>query len=145
MRFEPRQRGAAVISAVVPGSPAEEAGLQPGDEIVSINGRRVGSSREVTRSVSSMQPGDKIDIEYSRPTPLHTQAVLKEHAGDVASARYQESDRSRQGATQYDGIEQSSYDQESATGATNEYRSSDTTSRTANVAVAGCSSGCETS
>ena len=113
--------GGAVISAVVPGSPAEEAGLQPGDELVSINGRRdqlaARSRREsclrcsrATRSTSSTRVRRR----------EHAQAVLKEHPGDVASARYQRERRNRQGATQYDGIEQSSYDQESAIGATNE-------------------------
>ncbi len=61
VRFETRNRvrGGAVISDVVNGSPAEQAGLKAGDELVAINGREVNSGREVTRIVSTMQPGDR--------------------------------------------------------------------------------------
>jgi membrane-associated protease RseP (regulator of RpoE activity) len=110
VRFETRQR--AVVSAVVPGSPAEEAGLEPGDELISINGRRISSAREATQIVASMQPGDKIDIEYSRPTREHVQAVLREHPGELAGADYRRSSETRQGSNQYDGVEQSSYDEQ---------------------------------
>jgi predicted metalloprotease with PDZ domain len=113
VRFEMRPR--AMVSAVVPGSPAEEAGLKPGDELISINGRRISSAREATRIVASMQPGDRIDIEFSRPTREHAQAVLKEHPGEIAGAEYRRSIESRQGATQYDGVEQSSYDEQIST------------------------------
>jgi hypothetical protein len=76
VRFEPRMRGGAVISSVVPRSPAEQAGLQTGDEIVAINGREIRSAREATRAVASMKPGDRLDIEYSRRIHQKTQAVL---------------------------------------------------------------------
>jgi C-terminal processing protease CtpA/Prc len=121
VRFEMRLRNGAVISAIVPDSPADHAGLEAGDEIVAINGRQVSSPREVTRAVASMQPGDKIDIEFARRAEQQTQAVLEEHPRNVASADYQEGDRNWQDRN----IEQSSYDDPSTIGATNENRSSD--------------------
>jgi C-terminal processing protease CtpA/Prc len=114
VRFETRIRNGAVISAVVPGSPAEDAGLKAGDEIVAINGRQVESPREVTRTVASMQPGDKIDIEFARRTEQQTQAVLSEHPRAMASAQYQQGENSDR------GIEQSSYDDEGSYGAADE-------------------------
>jgi S1-C subfamily serine protease len=127
VRFETRGRGGAVISDVVSGGPAEQAGLKAGDELVAINGREVNSGREVTRIVASMQPGDRLDIEYSRRVENRTQAVLESRQGDVASARYdRSSDMNRQGG-QYDGIEQSSYDEQSASGAAIEYNSGERT------------------
>jgi membrane-associated protease RseP (regulator of RpoE activity) len=108
VRFEMRLRNGAVISAIVPDSPADHAGLEAGDEIVAINGRQVSSPREVTRAVASMQPGDKIDIEFARRAEQQTQAVLEEHPRNVASAGYQEGDRNWQDRN----IEQSGYDEQ---------------------------------
>lgn len=98
VRFEMRIRGGAVISAVVPSSPAEQAGLKTGDEIVAINGRQVETPRDATRIVESLKPGDRIDIEFARRSEQQTQAVLEEHPRALAGARYDS------------GVEQSSYD-----------------------------------
>lgn len=87
VRFEPRMRGAAVISSVIPGSPAEEAGLQKGDELLAINGREIGSAREATRTIASMQPGDRVDIEFSRPMNQKTQAVLEGRPDESQTAQ----------------------------------------------------------
>jgi predicted metalloprotease with PDZ domain len=116
MRF----RNGAVIAAVVPNSPADQAGLKAGDELVAINGRQVDAPRDVTRIVESMQPGDRIDIEFTRRAEQQTQAVLEEHPRAMASAQYQ------QGRQQYDrGVEQSSYDDQGTYGAPDEYGQSD--------------------
>lgn len=120
VRFEMRLRDGAVVSAVVPDSPAEQSGLKAGDEIVAINGRQVDSPREVTRIVESMKPGDRIDIEFTRRAEQQTQAVLEEHPRALASAQYQ------QGRQQNDrGVEQSSYDDQGSYGAPDEYNQSD--------------------
>ena len=42
--FDPQYADAAVASAVVPGGPADQAGIQPGDSIDAINDRRPVSS-----------------------------------------------------------------------------------------------------
>lgn len=127
VRFEMRFRNGAVISAVVPGSPAEEAGLQSGDEIVAINGRQVESPREVIRIVESMQPGDRIDIEFARRMEQQTQAVLGQHSRGITSARYergQTQERWNDGQSNR-GVEQSSYDESSDYSAPNEYDDGD--------------------
>src|SRR3546814_8818042 len=41
------QRGGAVIARVVPDTPAEEAGIQPGDVVVSVNGEPVETSSQL--------------------------------------------------------------------------------------------------
>jgi C-terminal processing protease CtpA/Prc len=120
VRFEMRFRSGAVIADVVPNSPAEQAGLKAGDELVAINGRQVDSPREVTRIIEALQPGERIDIEFSRRMEQQTQAVLAEHPRAMASAQYQ------QGRQQYDrGVEQSSYDDQGSYGAPDEYGQSD--------------------
>jgi S1-C subfamily serine protease len=56
----------AVVQSVVPGSPAQQAGVRRGDWIVRLNGRRVDSPSHLTSLVRSMEPGDELEIEIAR-------------------------------------------------------------------------------
>jgi hypothetical protein len=87
--LDPQLRNVAVAQVVAPGSPAEQAGLQPGDTIEAINGRPVVSYQDVLDSVDAMQPGDRLDIDYSRRIRVRTQAVLDGRPIEARqSARY---------------------------------------------------------
>jgi putative serine protease PepD len=57
---------AAGVSQVEPGSPAEEAGLEPGDAIVEIDGERVDSSLSLVAQVRERTTGDEVTITYVR-------------------------------------------------------------------------------
>lgn len=52
--------------AVEPGGPADEAGLEPGDVIVSFGGRRVNSHGELQAMVRDRAPGEEVELEYER-------------------------------------------------------------------------------
>jgi S1-C subfamily serine protease len=67
--------GATVIS-VTSRSPAESAGLRPGDTITALNGERIASYQRAMQILSSMQPGDRIDISFTRRVENQTRAVL---------------------------------------------------------------------
>ena len=54
----------AVITSVVPGSPAEAAGLAPGDLITSVGGQEVSSPDGLTTMVSTQSPGKAISATY---------------------------------------------------------------------------------
>jgi len=56
----------ALVSAVVPGGPADEAGLQAGDVVVSIAGRAVTKSDEVAAVVGAKKPGDSVKVAVRR-------------------------------------------------------------------------------
>jgi putative serine protease PepD len=56
----------AVVSAVVPGGPADAAGLQPGDRIVSIAGHAVTHSADVAAAVSTLAPGRQVKVGVAR-------------------------------------------------------------------------------
>lgn len=54
----------AVISGVQAGSPAADAGLQQGDEIVSLGGKNVSSFSDLTSALAPYHPRDKVDIGW---------------------------------------------------------------------------------
>jgi len=58
--------GGAIISRVEPGSPAERAGLHPGDIVVSYNGKDVPDADHLTSMVADTPPGTKVPIVYYR-------------------------------------------------------------------------------
>jgi len=59
------QRG-AVISSVLEGSPAEKAGLQPGDVVVEIDGRAVRHAGDVRNHIGLRRVGEKVKFEVVR-------------------------------------------------------------------------------
>ena len=58
--------GGVAIRAVVPETPAEQAGLLEGDVIAALDGGAVSSAAEVVRLVRSKEPGDEIEIAVLR-------------------------------------------------------------------------------
>jgi S1-C subfamily serine protease len=58
----PDVRGAVVI-AVFAGSPASRAGLREGDVVVSIDGRAVRSTEEISKALRALDPGDSVLLE----------------------------------------------------------------------------------
>ncbi|HYI62426.1 MAG TPA: trypsin-like peptidase domain-containing protein [Acidimicrobiales bacterium] len=55
-----------LVSNVVPGSAAEEAGLRVGDVITSIGGQTAENADVLTEVVRSRAPGDQVEITYER-------------------------------------------------------------------------------
>ncbi|MEM1011294.1 MAG: trypsin-like peptidase domain-containing protein [Planctomycetota bacterium] len=58
---------AAVIGGVTPGSPADEAGIRPGDRIVSLRGQRIYDFRQVQQALANGRPGDMITLQVASP------------------------------------------------------------------------------
>ncbi len=56
----------AQVGEVVPGGPAEAAGLQPGDTILSIDGHDIVSSEDVAVAINADQVGQTITVRVSR-------------------------------------------------------------------------------
>jgi regulator of sigma E protease len=94
---------APVVRGLIPGGPAEEAGLRPGDKILKVNGRAAQSNDQVASSIQSSKgpisltverdgaeqelavgerrvEGGRVGIEFA-PPPVRT-------LGPVAAARY---------------------------------------------------------
>ena len=58
------------VADVVPGSPAQAAGLKPGDVIISIGGRRVSGDAGITAAVLAHKPGQVVTVVYRDETGM---------------------------------------------------------------------------
>jgi serine protease Do len=65
----------AVVISIVAGSPAEQAGLRPGDIIVKIGDRKVTTAADVVDFVSSQPIGSKTKVEFVRDGKRQTAEV----------------------------------------------------------------------
>ncbi|WP_253862783.1 YlbL family protein [Prauserella halophila] len=54
-----------VADQVVADSPASRV-LEPGDQLVSVNGKRVAGRRDVTAALKNTRPGQQVDLTYRR-------------------------------------------------------------------------------
>jgi S1-C subfamily serine protease len=62
--------------AVFPGSPAEAAGLQAGDIVTSINGRRIDPTNTLEETLASYRPGDQLSLMVLRNGQTVTVTVI---------------------------------------------------------------------
>ena len=70
-----RPTGEALIDAVVHGSPADAAGLLPGDVLLGIDNTSVTSSADVIAVLSRLRPGQVVPVSASRGTAGFTAQV----------------------------------------------------------------------
>ncbi|MFQ5568513.1 MAG: Do family serine endopeptidase [Rhodothermales bacterium] len=68
-------RGAAQVSEVVPGSAAEDAGLQEGDIITRVNGEGLRDFNQLRTMIANMRPNEQVDIDFVRDGEEHSVTV----------------------------------------------------------------------
>ena len=54
------------VSSVVPGSPADQAGLKVGDTITTVEGKKVTKGDELVADIASRKPGSKVSLGFLR-------------------------------------------------------------------------------
>ncbi len=96
----------ALVSDVVPGSPAEKAGLQRGDVITRFEGVQVKAPDELSRAVRKHTAGDSIKLEILRSGNPRTVTVRLGELPDQAA----EGTSGKQGVVGRMGIEVSNLD-----------------------------------
>jgi S1-C subfamily serine protease len=67
--------GGAQIVEVEPGSAADEAGLQPGDVVVAVDGTAVRSPADLTTALKGHAPGSQVTITWTGTDGRHRAAV----------------------------------------------------------------------
>jgi serine protease Do len=65
-----KRRTGALIASVTHGGPGARGGLHVGDLVLSFNGERVGSSKELIRDVSSVNPGGVAHLRLKRQSQI---------------------------------------------------------------------------
>jgi putative serine protease PepD len=63
---DPATGTGAVVAGVVPGGPADAAGLQTGDRVLSIDGYKVSESADVVAAVAGLKPGRDVKLGVRR-------------------------------------------------------------------------------
>ncbi len=89
----------ALVSSVENGSPAAKAGLEPGDVILSLNGKEVSSSKELPLLVADIRPGEpaKLQVWRKGKTREIEVKVGEQKEAKVASAEDKEASQGRLG------------------------------------------------
>jgi putative serine protease PepD len=64
--IDAERNGGARIVRVVPGAPADAAGVREGDVVVSAGGTAVSNGDDLRRAVNARQPGDELRLELRR-------------------------------------------------------------------------------
>ncbi len=64
--FDLKEKKGALVSQVVPGSPAEKAGIEQGDVIVEFDGKEVPASKDLPRMVASTPVGKAVTLKLWR-------------------------------------------------------------------------------
>ncbi len=67
--------GGVMVVDVFPGSPAQAAGMEPGDVITRINGHPVFAPSDVTSAIAGRHPGDRLKLQFQGSGTTYTANV----------------------------------------------------------------------
>ena len=97
--FGMKKPGGALVSAVENDSPAAKAGIEPGDVIMSVNGKEVTSSNELPPLIANILPGNAAKLQVWRKGGMREIDVKvgSQKEGKVASAESKEANLGRLG------------------------------------------------
>jgi len=106
LQVVPNATGELVVLGVIPQSPAQKAGLLPGDLVIAVDGAKLRGSRfdDVARKYLWGKAGSKVTVTYLRPgvagekTAQLTRTVLANDAGQNLELRMLEPEQLEGGA-----------------------------------------------
>ncbi|SRR5579872_1390156 len=91
--------GGVTIANVIPGTPADEAGLKVGDTIVAIDGQGVKNGDELVADIAGRKPGSKVKIEFVRNGKKQDATVTVGDRAKLFASRLGEEDEGAEEAT----------------------------------------------
>ena len=68
-------QGGVMVVDVFPGSPAQAAGMEPGDVITQINGHQILTARDVRTAIAGLHPGDQVQLQFQGSGTSYTAKV----------------------------------------------------------------------
>ncbi|HYR63642.1 MAG TPA: trypsin-like peptidase domain-containing protein [Actinomycetota bacterium] len=74
---EVQQNGGAYVVGVIPGSPAEAAGIIPSDTIVAVDGASITSPSSLTAALAAHRPGDTVRVTWVDTLGQSTSARIR--------------------------------------------------------------------
>jgi S1-C subfamily serine protease len=77
MRTLPAAAPGALITQVVSGSPAEQAGLQAGDVITAVDGQQLSGDNSLANLIGEHKPGDSVTLDVNGPDQQSRQVTVK--------------------------------------------------------------------
>ena len=74
-----RDSGGVLLAGVMPGSPAEKAGLQKGDLLIRLGDNPIDTLSDLAEALRGHQPGDSVEVVVKRGTDeIHRRVQLAE-------------------------------------------------------------------
>jgi serine protease Do len=80
------------VASVVPGSPADQAGLKVGDTIVTVDGKKVTKGTELVGEIAARKPGAKVQLGFLRNGKQQDTTVTIADRAKLFAARLNEDD-----------------------------------------------------
>jgi len=59
-----RGEGGVAVTQVISGSPADTAGIEPGDVILKLNGKAYNDAGALSSAIGKLRPGDHVSVEF---------------------------------------------------------------------------------
>jgi serine protease Do len=78
------------VSTVVPGTPADQAGLKVGDTIIAVDGKKVTKGAELVSDIASTKPGLKVTLTFIRNGKTQEAAVTVADRAKLFASRLNE-------------------------------------------------------
>lgn len=86
-------QGGVAVTQVISGSPADQAGIEPGDVILKLNGKAYNDNAALSAAIGKLKPGDRVSIEFwSQGTKRMAQITLGAKP-DLQPQMYQQPDQ----------------------------------------------------
>ena len=67
--------GTTADGAILPGGPAQKAGIKPGDLIIEFGGKAINNPDELIVAIRARSIGDRVEVKYKRGSSTRSTTV----------------------------------------------------------------------